>query len=203
MFLRRLVKVVNSRGQLVPAVSIPFACEEARQKRRPNSLRSQPRHVSKYIGSSQYSHSSSAAAALKGSSNYALSESKHCQCGCSGRCATCRDSAFKWPGRSDPFRAKPGALWCGGIRWGNLWKGQNCSCCSLRLQECQVKTGFIRPCGLFPSLLKHRKLPAKNNIVAGGSEVQAGSKFIKTSFSLYFHIKYEFIINCFWCGGKT
>lgn len=38
--------MVNSRGQLVPAVSIPFACEEARKKRRPNSLRSQPRHIS-------------------------------------------------------------------------------------------------------------------------------------------------------------
>lgn len=38
--------MVNSRGQLVPAVSIPFACEGARQKTRPNSLCSQPRHVS-------------------------------------------------------------------------------------------------------------------------------------------------------------
>jgi len=83
--------VVNSRGQLVPAVSIPFACEEARQKGRPNFLHSQPRHVSEYIGSSQYSHSSSVAAAFKGSSNYALSESKHFRCGCSGRCATCCD----------------------------------------------------------------------------------------------------------------
>ncbi len=33
--------------------------------------------LSKYTGNGQYSHSSSAAAALEGSSNYVLSESKH------------------------------------------------------------------------------------------------------------------------------
>lgn len=38
--------MVNSRGQLVPAVSIPFACEGAREKRRPNSLCFRARHVS-------------------------------------------------------------------------------------------------------------------------------------------------------------
>lgn len=38
--------MVNSRGQLVQAVSIPFACEGARQQTWPNSLCSQPRHVS-------------------------------------------------------------------------------------------------------------------------------------------------------------
>lgn len=50
--------MVNSRGQLVPAVSIPSACERNRvESAKVSSLFTQPR-LSTCIGSGQSSHSS-------------------------------------------------------------------------------------------------------------------------------------------------